>query len=100
MRTSLRSGLAGTAALLPALWSSPAVAQPAFPGGGYKVIVNSSQSASAIDKPVLADIFLNKTTRWRDDSHITPVDHSSQAPLRVTFTKEILNETMTRMMSY
>jgi ABC-type phosphate transport system substrate-binding protein len=100
MRTRLRSGLAGSVAVLLALWSAAASAQPGFQGTGYKVIVNTAQTATAIEKSVLADIFMGKTTRWRDGSRITPIDHSSQSPLRVAFTKEVLGETMAAAMAY
>jgi ABC-type phosphate transport system substrate-binding protein len=100
MRRSLRRWFIGRATLLLVLWSASAPAQPGFRGGSYKVIVNTMQTATTIDKSVLADIFQGKTTRWRDGSRITAVDHSSQSPLRVAFTKEILGETMASAMAY
>jgi ABC-type phosphate transport system substrate-binding protein len=66
----------------------------------FKVIVNASQTASTIDKAVLADIFQAKSTRWRDGSRIVPVDHSTQSPLRVTFTREVLGLSMAAAMTY
>jgi len=100
MARGLRSGLVGTTALLLLVWSALAPAQSGFQGTGYKIIVNSAQTATTIEKTVLADIFLGKTTRWRDGSRITPIDRSSQSPLRIAFTKEVLGETMAAAMGY
>lgn len=67
---------------------------------GYKVIVNTAQTANTIDKAVLADIFQGKSTRWHDGSRIVPVDHSTQSPVRATFTREVLGLSMPAAMSY
>jgi len=87
-------------ALLLAAWPVCADTQPGFQGGSFKVIVNVAQTAGTVEKSVLADIFHGKTTRWRDGSRITPVDRSSQSPLRVAFTKEVRGETMAAAMAY
>ena len=87
------------AAMVTMVGSSPARAQPGFETA-FKVIVNVAQAASTIDKTVLADIYRGKTTRWRDGSRIPPVDHSTQSPLRASFTREILGETIPSAMAY
>ena len=99
MRRGVQHRLVALTAVLLVLGppSAPAQAGPQTP---YKVVVNVSQAASTIDKAVLADIFQGKSTRWRDGSRIVPVDHSTQSPLRVAFTRDVLGLSMPAAMSY
>ena len=61
---------------------------PAAPD--FKVIVHGSVTGSAISKNVLSEIYLGKTLRWRDNSLITPVEHSATSPLRAVFSESVL----------
>jgi len=99
MRRGVQHRLIAIAAVLLVLRPSSAPAQ-AKSQTGYKIIVNTSQTANTIDKAVLADIFQGKSTRWHDGSRIVPVDHSTQSPVRVTFTREVLGLSMPAAMSY
>jgi len=100
MRRAVQHRLIAIAAVLLVLRTPSAPAQAASQTGGYKVVVNTSQAANTIDKAVLADIFQGKSTRWHDGSRIVPVDHSTQSPVRVAFTREILGLSMPAAMSY
>ena len=100
MRRGVQHRLIAIAAVLLVLRTPSAPAQAASQTGAYKVVVNTSQPANTIDKAVLADIFQGKSTRWHDGSRIVPVDHSTQSPVRVAFTREILGLSMPAAMSY
>jgi len=100
MRRGVQQQLIAIAAVLLVLRTPSAPAQAASQTGAYKVVVNTSQPANTIDKAVLADIFQGKSTRWHDGSRIVPVDHSTQSPVRVTFTREVLGLSMPAAMSY
>ena len=99
MRRGVQHRLIAIVVVLLVLRPPSALAQ-AKSQGGYKVIVNTSQTANTIEKAVLADIFQGKSTRWHDGSRIVPVDHSTQSPVRVTFTREVLGLSMPAAMSY
>src|SRR6185436_20883009 len=67
---------------------------------GYRVIVNSANPSSALDRKFLTDAFLKKTTRWPTGELIRPVDLGSDAPVRRRFSEEVLNRSVSAVKSY
>ena len=67
---------------------------------GYRVIVNSANPSSALDRKFLTDAFLKKTTRWPTGELIRPVDLGSDSPVRRRFSEEVLNRSVSAVKSY
>jgi ABC-type phosphate transport system substrate-binding protein len=66
----------------------------------YVVIVHANNPINSIDRRVLANIFLKKTTRWTNNEPIRPVDLPIDSQPRVNFSKDILLRSVTAVASY
>jgi ABC-type phosphate transport system substrate-binding protein len=77
-----------------------AFAQSATPPPPYRVIVHPRNSISSLERAFIADAFLKKTTRWRDDGAILPVDLGSGSSTRRKFTEDVLNRSVAAVRSY
>ncbi len=89
-----RSGQTVLIALLGASLASSARA------GDFLVVVHPTVEGSEIRRSVLADIYQMDVIRWGNDVRIRPVDQSSQAPVRRTFTQEILGRSLGEVQKY
>lgn len=58
----------------------------------FKMVVAESLPGTSVKRALLADIFLKKVTRWGDGTPIVPVDQSTAAPVRVSFSKKVLGK--------
>jgi ABC-type phosphate transport system substrate-binding protein len=76
---------------------SPASAEP---GGAFRVIVNSANSAVKLDKQFVAEAFLKKRTRWDDDHALRPVDLGQQSGARGAFSHDILGRDVASVRRY
>ena len=81
----MRKSLAGLALL--GLLILPAPAETQQPG--FKVIVNSGVSVSALSGKEISQIFLKKTTEWPSGLKITPVNLGVDHATREAFSKAI-----------
>lgn len=91
--TALILCLAGAAA------TGAAADDTAAPNGAFTVIVNASRPSS-IPRQQLADVFLRKSTRWSDNTAITPVDLSVADVTRGNFSKAVLGQSTASVVHY
>lgn len=64
------------------------------------VIAHASLSGGAIQRALLADIFLKEVTRWGDGRRCAPVDQSLVSPVRVAFSKQVLRRSPAAVRRY
>jgi len=56
----------------------------------FKVIVNPKLAGKAVNRDIVAQIYLGKVQRWGDGHVIVPVDLSTTSPVRKAFSEAIL----------
>jgi ABC-type phosphate transport system substrate-binding protein len=88
--------LKNAAFILATLGAAAAVAE----SPGYVVIVNPKTSVTRVDRKLLEDVFLRRTTRWPDDTPIRPVDLAPDTRVRVRFSEEILSRSVASVRNY
>jgi ABC-type phosphate transport system substrate-binding protein len=69
-------------------------------GTAYRIIVNPATPQNAIDRRVLAEIFLKKVTRWNTGDTIHPVDQHPDSPARQRFSDEILGRSVAAVRNF
>lgn len=79
--------------------AAPASAQSA-PAVPYKVIVNASNPIRSLRKAELARIFLKKIEAWESGALVVPIDQPERAPVRQTFSREVLGKPPAAVKSY
>lgn len=67
---------------------------------GYKVVVNPSNGATALDRRFLADAFLKKITDWPGGDVIRPADLAPDSPVRRAFTHDVMNRSVESVKGY
>lgn len=70
------------------------------PEPGFRVIVHPSNPVTSLDRKFVANVFLKKTTRWRDGSVIRPVDQKPRSPTRRRFSKSVIKRSVAAVRSY
>jgi hypothetical protein len=73
-------------------------AQP--PAVSFRLITNTQNPTTAVERRFVADAFLKKVTRWGDGETIRPVDLTSEAPTRIRFCDEILKRSVSAVKSF
>jgi ABC-type phosphate transport system substrate-binding protein len=68
--------------------------------GGYKVVVNPSNTLTSISKAELARIFTKKSTQFSGGSKASPVDLPVKSSARDSFSKSVLGKPAAAMDSY
>ncbi len=81
-------------------WALHVAASWAASGASFRVVVNPSNPASAVERRFLAEAFLKKTTRWADGSTIRPVDLNGESPVRQRFSEEVLGRAVLAVKNY
>ena len=66
----------------------------------YVVIVHPASTYESIDRRMLADVFLKKTTRWRSGEPILPVDLVSDARARERFSLDVIGRSVQAVKSH
>src|SRR5713101_4863587 len=66
----------------------------------FRVIVNSGNPITSVDRAFLLNAFLRKTTRWPDEQPIRPVDLAANSPTRRRFSEDALNRPVSAVKSY
>jgi ABC-type phosphate transport system substrate-binding protein len=86
--TTMRKIIVITIVVLAALVSSapPTVAQS---NPGFKIIVNARNPITSASRAELARIFLKKSTSWKNDSAIAPVDQTVSTGAREAFSRSV-----------
>lgn len=80
----------------------PAAAGRAFAAEseGFRIVVHPQNPLSQVERAVLADIFLKKTTRWPDGAAAHPVDQHSESAVRERFSVRVLKRSVFAVRSY
>jgi ABC-type phosphate transport system substrate-binding protein len=90
---------------LPAILVASAIAAlgasvSAEPRSAYEVIVNPGNSIATVDRQLLADAFLKKTTEWPDGETMKPVDLAPASPIRSRFSEEVIHRSVSEVKGY
>jgi ABC-type phosphate transport system substrate-binding protein len=75
-------------------------ARPVHADTAFTVIVNSKNKLRSIEKKTVSDAFLKKRTQWSDDVVIQPVDQRKSAPVRRTFSQQVLGRSVEAVRTY
>jgi ABC-type phosphate transport system substrate-binding protein len=67
---------------------------------GYMIITNHENSVDALTKKEISDFFLKKKTTFSNSLTILPVDLSSGSTIRIAFSEDIHNKTVTQVRAY
>lgn len=76
------------------------LAQAARAEEAFVVVAHTSAPGSQIKRETLAAAFLKQITRWSDGSAITPVDQSTRAPVRASFSQAVLRQPVVSIQNY
>ena len=76
------------------------LAQAAHAEEAFVVVAHASVQGSQIKRETLAAAFLKQITRWSDGSVITPIDQSTRAPVRVSFSEAVLRQPVVAVQHY
>lgn len=79
---------------------APAPVVAAEPGLRFRLVMHPDAALPALDRQLVADIFLKKTTRWPDGSPIAAVDLRFENPVRREFSERVLRRSVSAVRSY
>jgi len=66
----------------------------------YRVVVHASNPVARLTRDQVSQIFLRKVTLWDNRQPVLPVDQSTDAPVRRTFTKQIHHRTIASVQTW
>jgi len=66
----------------------------------FKVVVNSSNSVTALTKKEASDLFLKKKSKWTDGNAVSPVDLSSSSKVREEFSQQVLGKSISAVRNF
>ena len=66
----------------------------------YKIIINTSNQITSINKAQVSKLFLKKVTKWENGKKVLPVDLLEKSPIRQNFSKEILGKKVSAIKAY
>ncbi|TLX71825.1 hypothetical protein E9993_19800 [Labilibacter sediminis] len=66
----------------------------------YKVIVNNTNSTSALSKKQVSNLFLKKEKKWPDGSKVAVIDLKGNNPTRKVFSSEVHSKSTNAVKSY
>lgn len=75
-------------------------AVPRSQAAGVKIVVHTTNALNSISKTKVADLFLERVTRWENGRTVTAVDQSEKSTARVAFSKELLGKEVVWVKSY
>jgi ABC-type phosphate transport system substrate-binding protein len=84
-------------ALVSTMAHNTVFAQPRPP---FVVVVNPANPVTTLDRKFLEEAFLKKTTRWRDDEVIRPVDLGPGSAVRQKFSETTIRRSVASVRSY
>jgi ABC-type phosphate transport system substrate-binding protein len=74
--------------------------QPPPAAPAFRVIVNSKNTLSSVERTFLQDAFLKKSTRWPNDTVIRPVDLVSSSSVRSKFSSDVIGRSVAAVKAY
>ena len=75
-------------------------AVPRSQAAGVKIVVHTTNALNSISKAKVADLFLERVTRWENGRAVTAVDQSEKSAARVAFSKDLLGKEVVWVKSY
>ena len=66
----------------------------------FKIVVNDANPVNSLSKSEVQRLFLKKTNQWEDGTQVKPIDLNPDSPVRINFTKDVLNKTVSAVKSY
>lgn len=66
----------------------------------FEIVVHPESSISGIDRTLLRNAFLKKTTTWSNGKAIRPIGLTPKFPARSRFVSEVLKKTPAQLKSY
>jgi ABC-type phosphate transport system substrate-binding protein len=66
----------------------------------FRVIVHPNNAAGALERALVADLFLKKVTRWSDGEAAKPVDLRPTSAVRKHFSESVLKRSVGAVRSY
>ena len=66
----------------------------------YRVIVHRDTPQAALERRVVADMFLKKASRWPGGEAVRPVDLASDSAVRQRFSEDVLGRSVAAVKSY
>lgn len=92
----------GIVSLSTPLLSMPgrALAAPSPPPPGFRLIAHPELAAPSLERSLVADIFLKKTTRWPDGDAIAAVDLRFGSEVRELFSERVLRRSAAAVRNY
>jgi ABC-type phosphate transport system substrate-binding protein len=68
--------------------------------GGYKIVVNASNSVAALTADQVARLFQKKVTRWDSGQTVVPVDLPEDSQVRERFTQDVYGRSVGAIKGY
>ena len=72
----------------------------AAPGDAFRVVVNSGNRTTQLDRSEAARLFLKKVTTWPDGTPVAVVDQARTAPVRAAFSRDIHKKDVEAVVAY
>lgn len=69
-------------------------------GGGYKLVVNSSNPVTSMSRDEVSRIFLKKSSKFSDGRGASPVDLAVNSSARESFSKSVLGKPASAVDAY
>ncbi len=69
-------------------------------GGGYKVIVNSSNPVTSLGTAYVSDLFLGKIGRWDHGEDVATVDQSARSSVRTQVSRSVHHKSVAAVKSH
>ena len=66
----------------------------------FQVVAHASVEGSRVRRSVLASIYEGDVVRWGNRLRIFPVDQSSQAPVRLAFSRDVLGRSLGELQEF
>ncbi len=66
----------------------------------FYLIVHPSNPVTSVDRGLLLDMFLRKTTRWPNEQVVRPIDLPTNSPTRERFSSEALGRSVSAVKAY
>jgi hypothetical protein len=67
---------------------------------GYQVIVNAKNPTTSVNRELVTDIFLKRTTSWEGAGGALPVDLRLDSGVRAAFSRSVLKRSLAAVRSY
>jgi ABC-type phosphate transport system substrate-binding protein len=76
------------------------IAGPATSADEFRVVVHEGVRGTQISRQALSTIYMERFARWSDQTPVTPIDQSLQAPARKTFTSRVIGQPVSAVMAH